>query len=52
MWISLHAQGNNQLDGAFDYLKKVGGTAIDTKALDEASGVGVVVSFVCVVCWA
>lgn len=37
-------QGNNQLDGAFDYLKKVGGTTVDIKAMEEAAGVGVVVS--------
>eukprot|EP00983_Pelagomonas_calceolata_P120972 1160755-Pelagomonas_calceolata.AAC.14 len=36
------SEGNNQLDGAFDYLKKVGGTAMDAKALEEAAGVGVV----------
>ena len=32
-----------QLDGAFDYLKKVGSTEVDTAALEAASGVGVVV---------
>ncbi len=38
------AQSNPQLDGAFDYLKKVGTTDLDGQALEEASGVGVVVS--------
>lgn len=36
-------QGNNQLDGAFEYLKKVGGTALDLKAMEEAAGVCIVV---------
>jgi hypothetical protein len=37
-------QSTPQLDGGFEYLKKVGSTDLDVKALEEASGVGVVVS--------
>ena len=37
-------QNNAQLDGAFEYLKRVGGTALQPAELDEASGVGVVVT--------
>lgn len=33
-----------QLEGAFDYLKKVGSMSVDNTALEEASGVGVVVT--------
>ena len=38
------SQSNAQLDGAFDYLKKVGTTDMDAAALEAASGVGVMVS--------
>jgi hypothetical protein len=38
-------QSTPQLDGAFDYLKRVGGEALDKAALEEAAGVGVVVSW-------
>jgi hypothetical protein len=37
-------QSNPQLDGAFEYLKKVAATELDVKVLEESSGVGVVVS--------
>lgn len=43
LWAARCAQSNPQLDGAFDYLKKVGATEADAKALEEAGGVGVVV---------
>ena len=33
-----------QLDGALDFLKKLGGTELDPKALEESAGVGVVIS--------
>ncbi|MEW5304384.1 MAG: hypothetical protein WDW36_006995 [Sanguina aurantia] len=33
-----------QLEGAFEYLKKLGGVALDTSALEESCGVGVVVT--------
>lgn len=33
-----------QLDGAFEYLKKVGSEPVDRSAFDESSGVGVVVT--------
>ncbi|KAG2491132.1 hypothetical protein HYH03_010575 [Edaphochlamys debaryana] len=39
-----HMKSNAQLDGAFEYLRKVGSTEVDKKALEEASGVGVVVT--------
>ena len=39
----MHAQSNAQLDGAFDYLTKVGGTDVDPTALEAAAGVGIVV---------
>lgn len=37
-------KSNAQLEGAFEYLKKVGSTPVDRAALEAASGVGVVVS--------
>mmetsp|Transcript_9586 Transcript_9586/g.20421 ORF Transcript_9586/g.20421 Transcript_9586/m.20421 type:complete len:801 (+) Transcript_9586:112-2514(+) len=37
-------KANNQLDGAHDYLKKIGTTALDLTTLEEASGVGVVIT--------
>jgi len=37
-------QSTAQLDGAFEYLKKVGGEPLDAAALEEAAGIGVVVS--------
>lgn len=37
-------QSNPQLDGAFEYLKKVAATELDVKVLEESSGVGVLVS--------
>ena len=39
-------QGNNQLEGAFEYLKNLGDSPVDIKALEESAGVGVVVSAV------
>ncbi|PNH09069.1 Glutamine--tRNA ligase [Tetrabaena socialis] len=39
-----HMKSTAQLDGAFEYLRKVGTTEVDKKALEEASGVGVVVT--------
>lgn len=32
------------MDGAFEYLKKVGGEPVEPGAFDEAAGVGVVVT--------
>ncbi len=40
----LPPQSPAQLDGAFEYLRKVGTTEVDKAALEDASGVGVVVS--------
>jgi hypothetical protein len=37
-------QSTPQLDGAFEYLKKVGGESLDQAAFEESAGVGVVVS--------
>ncbi len=42
--LHLCVQSIPQLDGAFEYLKKVGGTPLDKAQLNEAAGVGVVVS--------
>ncbi|GIL78897.1 hypothetical protein Vretimale_110 [Volvox reticuliferus] len=39
-----HMKSNAQLDGAFEYLRKVGTTEVDKKMLEEASGVGVVIT--------
>ncbi|KXZ51794.1 hypothetical protein GPECTOR_11g237 [Gonium pectorale] len=39
-----HMKSNAQLDGAFEYLRKVGSTEVDKKALEESAGVGVVVT--------
>ncbi|GFR51525.1 hypothetical protein Agub_g13941 [Astrephomene gubernaculifera] len=39
-----HMKSNAQLDGAFEYLRRVGTTEVDKKALEEAAGVGVVVT--------
>lgn len=36
-------QGNNQLEGAFEYLKNLGDKPVDIRALEESAGVGVVV---------
>jgi Glutaminyl-tRNA synthetase, non-specific RNA binding region part 1 len=37
-------QSPPQLDGAFEYLKRIGGEPLDAAALEEAAGVGVVVT--------
>lgn len=42
-------QSTPQLDGAFEYLKKVGGETLDTAAFEESAGVGVVVSCRCAI---
>ncbi|KAG2447630.1 hypothetical protein HYH02_007548 [Chlamydomonas schloesseri] len=39
-----HMKSNAQLDGAFEYLRKVGTMDVDKKQLEEAAGVGVVVT--------
>lgn len=37
------SQSNAQLDGAHEYLKKIGATELDAAALEASAGVGVVV---------
>ena len=37
-------QANNQLDGALEHLSALGSAPLDTKALEEASGIGILVS--------
>ena len=39
-----HAQTIPQLEGAHEYLKKLGDAALNVKDLEESAGVGVVVS--------